>query len=469
MIVTAAGQNVYPDELERLYADLPHIKELCVLGVSAAGTGEQVHAVVVPDYDGAAGLSRDAVQNAIRQRVHDIAAKLPTHQNILHLHFRDQALPRTSSLKVKRSQLRADLLRGAADHPGAGRGRTPPPASTDTSESVSGLPALPWVQQAIARFIPDAPPPESIGPQALLQMDLGLDSIGQLELIAQVEAHYGVTVSPEVGQSFMRVEDVARFIGDREPLDQPATPRPRDRLEPTPQDTAQTSCPAWWAKPVRWGVRGAVRAALKAYVRFDLHGIENVPRQGPFIVAPNHCSHMDGVAVIAALTGHRRLYIAGAQDYFFKTWLSSFLFRHVFDAIPFDRRAQGIEGLRLCADLLGRGHGLLLFPEGTRSLDGRMQPFKVGLGVLAVETQVPVIPTWLDGTFQVLPKGAKWPQRGVVRVVFGHAQQYHGGNPEGSRYAEYAAFTKRAEQAVRDLARHHGTGRPGAAATADQH
>jgi 1-acyl-sn-glycerol-3-phosphate acyltransferase len=115
----------------------------------------------------------------------------------------------------------------------------------------------------------------------------------------------------------------------------------------------------------------------------------------------------------------RPIFVLGARDYFFNTPLRSWFFHTFLRVVPFDRTANPLEGLRIAAAILQAGYPLLIFPEGTRSVTGKLQPFKPGLGLLAIETGVPVLPTLIEGTFEALPKGRLLPKRTKVRVTFG--------------------------------------------------
>ena len=81
------------------------------------------------------------------------------------------------------------------------------------------------------------------------------------------------------------------------------------------------------------------------------------------------------------------------------------MFGRLFDTIPFDRRSDGLAGLRRCGEAAGRGEGLLIFPEGTRSLDGWLQDFKIGAAVLSVERLAPIVPVHIAGAYDLLRKG----------------------------------------------------------------
>ena len=124
MIITDAGKNVYPDEVETRYKNLPYVLEMCVLGMpSSSGIGESVHAVIVPDYQSHPDLDPSAIERTIREEASTIAEQIPTHQRIQSLHFWSAELPKTSTLKAKRGLVQAVLKDG-------GRAQTSPTSQT---------------------------------------------------------------------------------------------------------------------------------------------------------------------------------------------------------------------------------------------------------------------------------------------------------------------------------------------------
>jgi long-chain acyl-CoA synthetase len=142
---------------------------------------------------------------------------------------------------------------------------------------------------------------------------------------------------------------------------------------------------------------------------------------GPVLLVANHTSHLDSVSVLAALPRRlrRRTRVAAAADYFFtRAWLGTFA-SLVLGAFPFHREGAVSASLATCGDLVDQGCSNLIFPEGTRSRDGGLAPFKPGIGLLARELGVPVVPVHLAGLHAVLPKGRRWPRPGPVRVSIG--------------------------------------------------
>jgi 1-acyl-sn-glycerol-3-phosphate acyltransferase len=164
-------------------------------------------------------------------------------------------------------------------------------------------------------------------------------------------------------------------------------------------------------------------AFVRFYSRLRVEGLEFVPRDGPFILAANHASHVDTAAVFAALPADLRKCVvaAAAQDYFFDAGPRQFFARVLFNVVPVSRTiSTTADPLRHVVRALREGYGVLLFPEGTRSQSGQLGPFRSGIGRLAAEFPgTPLIPVWIDGTARVLPKKAIFPRPANVRVRFG--------------------------------------------------
>ncbi|HQR07334.1 MAG TPA: lysophospholipid acyltransferase family protein [Gemmatales bacterium] len=169
----------------------------------------------------------------------------------------------------------------------------------------------------------------------------------------------------------------------------------------------------------RWVSKQIMHLFAFIWFKFTVHGKQSLPKSG-FILAANHSSHFDTVALMHAM-GKRgtETYILGARDYFFRFSFSTWFFRTFFRILPFDRHGEFGLGLSLAHEVLKTGHPLLIYPEGTRSPDGQVQPFKPGVGLLGVELGVPIVPCLIQGTFACLPRGKWWPKRAKVSVTFG--------------------------------------------------
>lgn len=455
LIVSGAGKNVYPDEVEARYGDLPYVKEICVFGMpSPDGLGDLVHAVAVIEADRSPELDRSSIEREVRLAVASISERLPSHQRIATLHIWDRDLPKTSTLKAKRGLIRdiivAEATSGAKDNSLSASAVQSLSASTfDLSKTPPA--SLAAVKSILAQHTQR--PESSIHPGSHLQLDLGIDSIGKIDVIGAIEARFGMEIDDAAGAKIARVADVLQAIGPREPSDsasKSATPWQKRLTVPT-EGNGFNGHLAPPLVPLRWLLRGAVGGFMHSYVRVHTRGRENLPKSGPFILAPNHASHLDAPSVITAVGGVRRVWVAGAQDYFFNTPMKRFVFGKVLDTIAFDRHADGLVGLRRCGTALSRGDGLLLFPEGTRSLSGELQPFRIGIAVLAVERRAPIVPVHVDHAYDLFPKGQSFPRPGIVNVTFG--KPIEPPNPEMSEdhYALFQSLTKKVESAVRSM------------------
>ena len=457
LIITGAGKNVYPDEVELHYADLPYVRDLCVFGMpSPDGLGDAVHAVVVMDADASPELDRSSLEREIRLAVAGVSESLPSHQRLAALHFWDRDLPKTSTLKAKRG-----LIREMVQTDGAGIGTEQPvpcaparkPAADD--EAAEQTPAFAMIRRVLANHCPHSE--EEIRAHMHLLLDLGIDSVGKIEVLGAVEATYGMHIADDKAAKVARVADLVNIVGDRTASEvgkRKASAWQR-RLKPSAGAGANgrlddNLSPA--LLPVRWMIRGVSTALMKSYVRVSAEGLENVPKTGAFVLAPNHSSHLDSPSVVTALGGARRIWAAGAEDYFFSTPTKRFLFGKVYDTIAFDRHADGIQGLRRCGAALKRGDGLLIFPEGTRSTDGTMQKFKIGAAVLAMEAGVPIVPVHIHNTFNLYRKGQRFPKPGKVIVTFGTPIMPPPAEETEDHFAAFRTLTDSVEASVAAMA-----------------
>jgi len=167
----------------------------------------------------------------------------------------------------------------------------------------------------------------------------------------------------------------------------------------------------------------------------------------PAILAANHVSHADTPPLLYALPGRtrERTVVAAAADYWYRRpWLGRLVSLWL-NTFPFSRTGGPQAVLNSSSQLLKSGWNLLVYPEGTRSPDGRLQEFKPGVGHLATETRTPVIPMHVSGSHRIMPKGRRFPLPAPATIRIGRPLQP--GRGETSR-----AFAGRVEAAVQKLA-----------------
>ncbi len=186
--------------------------------------------------------------------------------------------------------------------------------------------------------------------------------------------------------------------------------------------------------------------------RLAIEGREKLPAHGPFVLAANHCSHLDALALGAALTPrHReRAFPIAAGDVFFQSTVTSRFSAIMLNALPMWRKNCGPHALvDLRRKLQEEKAIFIIFPEGGRSRNGSMLPFKHGIGMIVAETSVPVVPCVLAGTFEALPPNQKLPRPVSIKLTIGDALGFTStpNNREG-----WSQIARSVESSVRRLA-----------------
>jgi 1-acyl-sn-glycerol-3-phosphate acyltransferase len=172
-----------------------------------------------------------------------------------------------------------------------------------------------------------------------------------------------------------------------------------------------------------------VPPVLRAVWRPEITGIGNVPRTGGVILASNHLSFVDSVVIPSVVP--RKVVFLAKSEYFTGTGLSGAVQRAWFEALgmlPVDRAdtKSALESLDVALDVLRRGEAFGIYPEGTRSRDGRLYRGRTGAAHLALTAGVPVVPVGLRGTERIQPIGSRLPRVVKVHVSFGEPIQARG-------------------------------------------
>lgn len=165
---------------------------------------------------------------------------------------------------------------------------------------------------------------------------------------------------------------------------------------------------------LRWIMRTITGAYL--FGLFRVVGVENVPRRGPLIICPSHSGTLDP-PMVPAFTPRNDTWSMAKSEYF-KGGLSAFWFGQ-YHAFPVVRHSADRNALKRSFDLLKAGQALIIYPEGTRVESGALATPEPGAGFIAQKAGCPLVPVGLVGTRECLPKGARWPRRVPVSVIFG--------------------------------------------------
>lgn len=211
------------------------------------------------------------------------------------------------------------------------------------------------------------------------------------------------------------------------PLRAPSRP---GTIEPAPPRPGGVELDTDWARrPLARGARrvltGTIWRGLAAYyARPNVLGTDrlaDLDDDGGAIFAANHLSHADTTLLLTAIPApwRHRLFVAAAADYFFPNRVTGAMSALGIGAVPIERTKISKRSIELPLELLRDGWCQVIYPEGGRSADGWGGEFRPGVSLLAKAAEVPIVPTYVVGTDQVLPRGARWPKRATTTVVFG--------------------------------------------------
>ena len=454
MILGPSGENVYPDELEEVYRDSKYIKEMSIVGLPGEVGSETVAALVVPDYDQGDGddrPTREAVREQVREHIKKVGKGLPLYKRVKVVHLWDHDLPKTASRKVRRRDVVKELQRLER----ATRGG----AEAKKLDAPSGGPGA-WLYDLVADVAQKKR--GTVTSEARLD-ELGFDSLMFTELAVALEAAGVELPDPAELQGVETVADVERLVARLGAKARSDKPR-RDRLarEKAAEDKKAAAdddiaVPRPLVSLGRRALRGGMRALYDRVLETSVHGSAQVPPFGGYIVCANHASHLDTGLIKYALGEQGEALVAlAAKDYFFEDPVRRMYFENFTNLVPMERHGSLRESLRLAGEVIHDGYILLIFPEGTRSETGVMTDFKPSLGYLAMTNKCGILPMYLAGTYEAMPKGRYLPRRGErVAAYIGPFVPYRevvalaGDRP---RSEQYRAITHHVESVVRRLA-----------------
>ena len=400
------GLNVYPEDVESAL----NLAEAIKASVVFEAPPGRLAAAIVPD----GGADDPALGVAVREA----NARLAPHQRVVTWRrWPEEDFPRTHTLKVRRAPVEAWFTEAEREPRASGQPSGEAAAASVASPSTS----LPWrsgdvltiealievVRGALAETRSDEP--SAIGPETTLA-SLELDSLGTVTLGMRIDDAFDASLS-EIA-SVADIRSLYELVTSR--LDRPPAPEPSRWAFSRPARAVRRILDATL---MGWTVRLVARPRVEGLDH--LRGLD-----GPVLICPNHASHLDTPTVRYALPAHLRdrCAIAAAADFWFQGNPAGSVVALLLGALPFARTSDVRASLDHVGDLVNDGWSVMIFPEGTRSRDGRMGPMRNGIGLLATSLHVPVLPVHIEGTWQILPPGQTLPslrRRKGVRIRFG--------------------------------------------------
>lgn len=404
VIVTSTGENVYPDDVERTLGKVPHVQELAIVGVRGRAGGERVGCIAVPEEDEA--LDRASRKLRAENSLRAAIGKLPYGRQPTILHFYDAPLPKTATRKVKRNEARAILERMMQATARPEEGETPTNQVRIAIAAVKGRKV------------------SEIHGESTMGDDLAFDSLSLTELLVALEAKYG-TIEPKDLQSCRTVADVENLVGtERASLRPQQIVKSRYQIEGRREDDDGKK-PLVLPEPIQERGKQLIGKFQNLFygemMRSRIVGRAFIPHNRNTIVVANHASHLDMGFVRHALgTYGEDITTLAAQDYFFeKNGLQRAFFENLTNLKAVDRKGGLRASERQAGEILSSGKTMLIFPEGTRSQDGEVKEFKPLLGHLALTYGVDILPMYLAGAYEAMPKGAKIPLKRDLEARIG--------------------------------------------------
>jgi long-chain acyl-CoA synthetase len=256
--------------------------------------------------------------------------------------------------------------------------------------------------QAIKKFLEDETQ-QVVHPGDHLELDLALDSLGRVSLTAFIDTAFGVDI-PE--NSLADFQSVAKLA---EHLHQKKTRLNFDGISWSQilKEKVHLKLPeSWFTHNL---IKNMFQLGFRLIMRIKARGLENLPEQA-CIIAPNHQSILDGF-LVASLFKRRfmkKTYVYAKEKHFRGPFLRFLAHRN--NIILVDVNKDLKLSIQKLAEVLKKGKNLMIFPEGTRTLNGKLGDFKQTFAILSQELKVPVIPVAIKGSYNVLPAGSKFPR-----------------------------------------------------------
>lgn len=401
VIVTAAGLNVYPEDLEAALNSQPEIKDSAVVGVEGEQGIEAVAALILQSGDAAKAVAR-ANQS------------LAPHQQIRRFVVWTEAdFPRTATQKIRKTEI-AEFVR---------RNLRQTSAETAKKHSILG--------DVLAR-VKGAKSAAAIESKMRLSEDLNLDSLSRVELLSAIEERYQVDLDEQAFTAATTVADIETMI----------------KSGKSESDAPRFSYPRWSLKALINSLRILFYYAVPFPITWILcpmkmRGRENLENlKTPVIFASNHVTYIDPALILAALPHRFRIRTAIAMDgerlkgyryqpksaplykkawFFFQYWALIF----VFNVFPLPKRSGFRRSFEYAGEAVDKGYNILIFPEGELSKTGKLQKFQNGFGLLANGLEMPIVPIYLAGLYELRARGQRgYAPAGAVTVSFGQPVEF---------------------------------------------
>jgi long-chain acyl-CoA synthetase len=412
LIVLGAGKKVFPEEVEEVISASPYIKEICVLGkVAQKGIRkgcEEVYAVVVPNldmFDKEKRTDKDFIRKQINSELLRLRGNLAEYKRIMDFEVWYDELPKTSTRKVKRKVL-LELISKKEAGEGAEKKEFIEAAEIIEDDFTLKL------KQIISDLVKVSP--EKVKINSNLYNDLAVDSLMKVELLVAIHKELNIDIPDRLSYEINTFSDLVKFSKEYKAGRSGDETGLRSEID----DFIRTNAIFKLTHNAAYFI---FKALFKLYFKKSVFGLENVPSQGSFIIAANHTSLLDFPLILTSLpfSKMKNVFAPAAKDYFYSKKYRKAIVELLFNTFPFERMGDFMKGLKICEALIKNNHSIILFPEGTRVIQDSLQPFKPGIGTLALNLNVPILPVYIEGAVKALPKGKVLPLPEKIEIHLG--------------------------------------------------
>ena len=424
VIVLSNGKNIYPEEVEAHYLQSPYIGEIAVVGLEGRPGEDHLHAVVIPNFE---VLKQKKIVNAkevIRFDIESLSAQLPSTKRIGSYEIWQEALPRTTTRKLKRFEIEK---RVRANHAEGWSGEAEVGSEKPLSAEDTGWLEQPDVQRALTVMREASRnKPATIRPSDNLELDLGLDSMQRIELLVALEQEIGGDLEESRLSEIYTVRELVDAVRESSAGGKTSTPRAQFagwkavlQEEPADPELQALFRPRPIAEMFWYAVSRLAQIVARDRFHLRVKNLEKLPVRGPFIICSNHQSFLDPLVLASVLPWpvFCATFAVGTSEIFGQGFLRT-LARWL-RVVVVDPDANLIPAMRAGASGLRSGHVLILYPEGERSIDGEPKTFKKGAAILSIHMQVPIVPVAIEGFHEAWPRGKPFQKFAPLQLMAG--------------------------------------------------
>ncbi len=392
IIVLSNGKNINPTDIEfKLEQHTDIVKEVGVIQDL-----DMLKAIIVPQPDWINGRNDAELEEALkRELLEPYNQEAPSYKRLMSLFVYHGDLPRTKMEKLQRFKLPA--LVSSGEH-------------TEKNKKRIIEPSFP--EYKIVKNYIQSEKKCAVNPTDNLDTDLQLDSLDKVGLQGFLEQTFGMEISAERIASFKNVLQLAEHVADY---------KTRIEVEEIDwhkilnEDTHNLELPDAWPDDLL--ILGLFKLIAKPYFRLEGRNADNIPENGPYILAANHQSFLDGLFVMAfnRRKNVRKTFFFAKESHVRHTIVQMIAKRHNVIVMEPTNLKTSIQRM---GEAIKQGKSIIIFPEGTRTETGEVGEFKKTFAILAKELNVPIVPCSIHGAYEALPKHSKWARPFKIRVDY---------------------------------------------------